>query len=328
LLPERALASPDALGPERELVLSAGNAEKRSVARLTDRPQQGGATQQGKPIPQPACRPAAIYPDPIRGGDDVLVLCSVYNPDDTPHVTNTRAMLENMLTPAMLAEKPLYGFEQARWPRPLPGVRRPGDVIGGQGGCSKVCSPHTAVSIAPPLPAERRTICKSGSLVWLLDAQDRRRAVVSRTAGELPAPAQSRRRDMTAAAGRAGAHDAAGKCSKQANRRDPDPNPRRPRAQEYTMLEKGGNVHGWPMGGFPAPQGPFYCGVGSESVYGRPLAEAHMDACIRVRAPGPRRLHVPAVHGVMTASRIRRAACVAALPGSALLHRAARRARP
>ena len=52
------------------------------------------------------------------------------------------------------------------------------------------------------------------------------------------------------------------------------------------MLEKGGNVHGWPMGGFPAPQGPFYCGVGSESVYGRPLAEAHMDACIRVREKG------------------------------------------
>ena len=52
------------------------------------------------------------------------------------------------------------------------------------------------------------------------------------------------------------------------------------------MLEKGGNVHGWPLGGFPAPQGPFYCGVGSESVYGRPLAEAHMDACIRVRVKG------------------------------------------
>jgi glutamine synthetase len=58
----------------------------------------------------------------------VLVLCSVYNPDDTPHVTNTRAMLENMLTPAMLAEKPLYGFEQARRPRPLPGPRHPRDV--------------------------------------------------------------------------------------------------------------------------------------------------------------------------------------------------------
>ena len=50
------------------------------------------------------------------------------------------------------------------------------------------------------------------------------------------------------------------------------------------MVSKSGQVHGWPIGGYPAPQGPFYCGVGSESVYGRQLAEAHMDACIRVRA--------------------------------------------
>jgi len=71
------------------------------------------------------------------------------------------------------------------------------------------------------------------------------------------------------------------------------------------MLEKGGNVHGWPMGGFPAPQGPFYCGVGSESVYGRPLAEAHMDACIRVRPSGSLCLHVPAVQGLMFASLTR-----------------------
>ena len=46
--------------------------------------------------------------------------------------------------------------------------------------------------------------------------------------------------------------------------------------QEYTMLTNTGNVYGWPQGGYPAPQGPFYCGVGSTSVYGRPLAEAHM----------------------------------------------------
>ena len=41
-------------------------------------------------------------------------------------------------------------------------------------------------------------------------------------------------------------------------------------------------MYGWASGGmrYPAPQGPFYCGVGAESVYGRPLAEKHLDACI------------------------------------------------
>eukprot|EP00199_Chlamydomonas_sp_CCMP681_P001699 CAMPEP_0119102826 /NCGR_PEP_ID=MMETSP1180-20130426/1435_1 /TAXON_ID=3052 ORGANISM="Chlamydomonas cf sp, Strain CCMP681" /NCGR_SAMPLE_ID=MMETSP1180 /ASSEMBLY_ACC=CAM_ASM_000741 /LENGTH=378 /DNA_ID=CAMNT_0007087183 /DNA_START=29 /DNA_END=1165 /DNA_ORIENTATION=- len=52
--------------------------------------------------------------------------------------------------------------------------------------------------------------------------------------------------------------------------------------QEYTMLDgKTQRVFGWPSSGFPTPQGPFYCGVGSESVYGRPLAEAHMEACMQ-----------------------------------------------
>ena len=46
---------------------------------------------------------------------------------------------------------------------------------------------------------------------------------------------------------------------------------------------QGNYPYGWPQGGvhYPAPQGPFYCGVGAESVYGRPLAEAHMDACMK-----------------------------------------------
>jgi glutamine synthetase len=32
---------------------------------------------------------------------------------------------------------------------------------------------------------------------------------------------------------------------------------------------------------FFSAQGPFYCGVGAEEVYGRPLAEAHLEACMK-----------------------------------------------
>ncbi len=114
-------------------------------------------------LPDCILRPCFICPDPIRGGDDVLVMCDVLDPTGKPHVSNTRAMLEAIINDTVKAEKPLFGFEQ-----------------------------------------------------------------------------------------------------------------------EYTMLSKGGATpYGWPLGGYPAPQGPFYCGVGNESVYGRELAEAHMDACIK-----------------------------------------------
>jgi glutamine synthetase len=49
--------------------------------------------------------------------------------------------------------------------------------------------------------------------------------------------------------------------------------------QEYTMFQ-GGRPYGWPEGGYPAPQGPFYCGVGADEVYGREIVEEHLDACI------------------------------------------------
>jgi glutamine synthetase len=106
--------------------------------------------------------PVYVCPDPIRGGDNVLVMCEVMDSTGAPHPTNTRNMLESIINDKVRAEAPLFGFEQ-----------------------------------------------------------------------------------------------------------------------EYTMLGDNGHVFGWPAGGFPAPQGPFYCGVGSESVYGRHLAEAHMDACVK-----------------------------------------------
>jgi glutamine synthetase len=49
--------------------------------------------------------------------------------------------------------------------------------------------------------------------------------------------------------------------------------------QEYTLF-KGSRPLGFPEVGFPAPQGGYYCGVGADEVYGRPLIEDHMTACL------------------------------------------------
>jgi glutamine synthetase len=56
-------------------------------------------------------QPVASFPDPIRGGDDVLVMCEVLLPDMTPHATNTRAKLRP-LAEQYADQEPLFGIEQ------------------------------------------------------------------------------------------------------------------------------------------------------------------------------------------------------------------------
>jgi glutamine synthetase len=51
--------------------------------------------------------------------------------------------------------------------------------------------------------------------------------------------------------------------------------------QEYTLFESDGKQPlGFPEGGFPGPQGPYYCGVGTDLIFGREVSETHATACI------------------------------------------------
>ena len=51
--------------------------------------------------------------------------------------------------------------------------------------------------------------------------------------------------------------------------------------QEYFLWNPATNKPiGFPEGGFPGPQGPYYCSVGASNAFGRAMVEEHLDACL------------------------------------------------
>jgi len=104
-------------------------------------------------------KPVFSCPDPIRGGDDVLVLCEVFNIDGSAHETNTRALLRP-IAEQFASQEAIFGIEQ-----------------------------------------------------------------------------------------------------------------------EYNFF-KDGRPFGFPVNGYPAAQGGYYCGVGADEVFGRDVVELHMERCL------------------------------------------------
>ena len=51
--------------------------------------------------------------------------------------------------------------------------------------------------------------------------------------------------------------------------------------QEYFLWDPENNLPlGFPAGGYPGPQGPYYCSVGAKNAYGRQIIEEHLDQCL------------------------------------------------
>jgi glutamine synthetase len=54
---------------------------------------------------------------------------------------------------------------------------------------------------------------------------------------------------------------------------------------------------GFPENGYPAPQGPYYCGVGAGKVYGRQIMDEHLDQCLEAG------LNVEGINGEVAAGQ-------------------------
>jgi glutamine synthetase len=51
--------------------------------------------------------------------------------------------------------------------------------------------------------------------------------------------------------------------------------------QEYFLWDTKTNLPpGFPRGGYPSPQGPYYCSVGAYNTHGRDVVEDHLDLCL------------------------------------------------
>lgn len=119
--------------------------------------------------------PRAIYKDPFRGGDNILVMCDTYEPprsspdgtmtDIKPIPTNTRAAAAEVMKKAA-AEEPWFGIEQeytllnavTKWPLGWP----KGGYPAPQG--PYYCSAGAGVSIGRDIPEVHYRVCLAAGI--------------------------------------------------------------------------------------------------------------------------------------------------------------------
>jgi len=89
------------------------NDNVKSVDDLSEWSFDGSSTQQAVGEDSDCLlKPVCMVNDPIRGEGNFLVMCEVLNPDGTPHESNSRAQLREVLDAGAQAQNPWMGFEQ------------------------------------------------------------------------------------------------------------------------------------------------------------------------------------------------------------------------
>ena len=102
-----------------EYVWLGGDNELRSKTRILEQTEyppdwdyDGSSTKQADgAYSEVILKPCAIYKDPFRGENDILVLCSTYRPDGTPLSNNHRDWAKRVFD-TKPDEEPWYGLEQ------------------------------------------------------------------------------------------------------------------------------------------------------------------------------------------------------------------------
>lgn len=107
------------------------DSKPKKVSELPDWSFDGSSTNQAFGNDSDVIlQPVAMYPDPIRGGDNILVLCDCYNPDGTPVPTNNRAGAKKIMD-KYADQKPWFGIEQEYMLFPVNSVSALGFPLGG-----------------------------------------------------------------------------------------------------------------------------------------------------------------------------------------------------